>query len=143
MAAGDRRVFIDGCAVNRFALVNVDPLEALDGTVFPLAITPDLEAEYRRALDHLFVPPYVKKLILKLLGRCARHDAQGGGSTDRRLVALASTHLVITDDAKLYRRHAVDHPGLVAWPDIERHLATGGRLADLLSDRATRLIGPA
>ena len=139
MTVHDRRVFIDGCAVNRFALINVDPVRELDDSGFTLAITHDLEAEYRRALDHLFVPPYVKKLVISLLESCERREATGAGSTDRRLVALASVHIVITDDAKLYRRFASDHPGLVAWPEVEARLAAGSELADLVRERATRM----
>ena len=140
MALHDRRVFIDGCAVNRFALLNVDPIRALDGSGLSLALTDDLALEYRRALGHLFVPPYVKTLISRMLACCAHHEAPiDGGSTDRRLVALASAHVVITDDAKLYRQHARDRPGLVAWPDVETYLRARGSLADLVRAHAARM----
>ena len=45
----DVGVFVDSCAVNRLALINVDPTKELAGSELRLAITPDLETEYRRA----------------------------------------------------------------------------------------------
>ena len=133
------RVFIDGCAVNRFALVNLDPAKALAATEFMLAITPELEAEYRRALDHLFVPSYVKALVRALLERGERYgaDIHPGRSADPRLVELSRAALVVTDDTKLYRRSP--QAGMIAWPDVETHLKAGGSLADLLRHRANAL----
>ena len=136
------RVFIDGCAINRFALVNVNPAIALAGSDFTLSITPELAAEYRRALDHLFVPSYVKAAIRILLEKGARYDRDGysGRSADPQLAALSRHALVITDDAKLYRRCA--HPGMIAWPDVETHIRAGDSLADLLRRRARALPSP-
>jgi hypothetical protein len=131
------RLFVDGCAVNRFALVNLDPAKALAGTEFGVAVTPELEAEYRRALDHLFVPSYVKALIRSLLDRSERYgfDIHPGRGADPRLLALSREALVVTDDAKLYRR---DPPaGMIGWPDIEAHLKADGAFVDLLRARAT------
>ena len=141
MTAGGEplHVFIDGCAVNRFALVNLDPAKALAGTEFTLAITPELEAEYRRALDHLFVPSYVKALVGALLDKGERHGTSihPGRCADPRLVMLSRAALVVTDDAKLYRRSP--RGGGIAWPDIETHLKADGALVDLLRSRARAL----
>ena len=132
---GSRHVVIDGCAVNRFALVNVDPTRALADTEFAIAITPALEAEYRRALDHLFVPSYVKRLLRVLLERATpAADPDERVPTDRQLLALARSHLVVTDDAKLYR-NAEAGLGLIPWPDVELHLKADGTLVDLLRAR--------
>ena len=133
------RVFIDGCAVNRIALLNLDPAKALAGTDFRLAITPELETEYRRALDHLFVPSYVKALVRVLLESSELHgrDTRPGRGADPRLAELSRHALVITDDAKLYRR--CPHPGMIAWPDVETHLRAGDPLADVLRRRASAL----
>ena len=73
------RVYIDSCAVNRLALINVDPTQELADSEFRLAVTPDLEHEYRQALDHVFVAPYVKSLLRKLLERCERRGFLGLG----------------------------------------------------------------
>ena len=135
-----RHVFIDSCAVNRFALVNVNPVRALAGGAFTLAVVPALEHEYRAALDHLFVPPYVKGLLRDLLERCERRDppADARGGTDAQLFALARTALVVTDDAKLHRREGQDHGGMFPWSTVEAHLRADGRLPDLLRVHAER-----
>ena len=133
-------VFIDGCAINRFALINVDPVRALAGSGLTLAVTPDLEAEYLRALDHLFVPSYVKALLRAVLGEARRIASPGASpSTDATLIRLARTALVITDDLPLSRRET-DSPGLVAWSELGPYLRDGGTLADDLRRRAA-LIG--
>ncbi len=134
-----RDVFIDSCAVNRFALINVNPPRALAGSAFTLAVIPALEAEYRQALDHLFVPPYVKALLRDLLERCERRGtpaASPRGGTDAQLFALARTALVVTDDAKLHRRGDHERGGMIAWSEVEAHLRADGRLPDLLRARA-------
>ena len=132
------RVFIDGCAVNRFALLNLDPAKALAGSAFTLAITPDLEAEYARALDHLFVPPYVKALVRSLLDRMVRVEApEAGITTDSHLVALARSALVVSDDAALIR--ATDAPGMIAWAEIEAAWRAERPLLDLFRERAAML----
>ncbi len=135
-------VFIDGCAVNRLAIVNLDPVKALAGTEFRVALTPELEAEYTRALDHLFVPSYVKGFLRALLERGERHGVgiHPGRGADPRLVTLARTMLVVTDDAKLYRRSPP--AGMIAWPDLEAHLNADGTLVDLLRRRATAMPNP-
>ena len=159
-------VFIDSCAVNRLALINVDPTKELAGSEFQLAVTPELEIEYRRALDHVYVPPYVKSLIRRLLERCERRvlmdetrDAdlddvdsaeleRRGTSppprhrTDLHLVALAMTDLVITDDRTQIRRWGQGRPGLIPWLEIEADRSAGGQFVELLRDRARRLRHP-
>ncbi len=140
------RIFIDGCAVNRFALVNVRPARALAGSPFTLAVTPDLEAEYTRALDHLFVPSYVKAVLREILAVCERIPVPENWppSTDRQLAYLARAALVVTDDAGLARHAAPgDCLGLIAWSDVEAHLRTDGRLDDLLRERAAGLAAQA
>jgi hypothetical protein len=64
-----RLVFIDSCAVNCFARINLDPTKELHGTEFQVAFTPDLEAEYRQALAHPRVEPHIKQLLGALLER--------------------------------------------------------------------------
>ena len=138
-----RHVFIDSCAVNRFALLNVNPVRALTGSGFTLAVVPPLAVEYREALDHLFVPPYVKAVLRDLLEHCAPLGAPADarrGSTDAQLFALARSALVVTDDAKLHRRTGrADEdragPGMIAWSEVEAHLRADGHLADLLRAR--------
>jgi len=166
----DVGVFIDSCAVNRLALINVDPTKELAGSELRLAITPDLETEYRRALDHVFVPPYVKSLIRRLLERCERRwfsddppdadlvemdfEPDAGRPaivevralpprhrTDLDLVTLAMRDLVITDDRTQIRRWGQDRPGLIPWLEIEANRDAGGRLIELLRERAKRLPG--
>ena len=130
-----RHVFVDSCAVNRFALINVNPVRALAGGAFALAVVPALEVEYREALDHLFVPSYVKGLLRDLLERCERHGAPSGvrGGTDAQLLALSRTALVVTDDAKLHRLGERACPGMIPWSAVEAHLRADGRLPDLLA----------
>ncbi len=141
----EHHVFVDSCAVNRFALLNVNPVRALAGSAFTLAVVPALAVEYREALDHLFVPPYVKALLRDLLERCEPHaapaDARGG--TDAQLAALSRTALVVTDDAKLHRLRAKAREpdaragsGMIPWSAVEAHLRADGRLVDLLAERA-------
>ena len=131
-----QHVFIDGCAVNRFALLNLDPTKVLAGSSFILAFTPDLEAEYRRALDHLFVPPYVKALVRGLLARAARVDLSSAPTTDAGLAALSRTCLVVSDDAALIR---TAFAGMIAWADIEATWRADLPLLDLFRERASRL----
>ena len=133
-----RPVFIDSCAVNRFALINVNPVRALAGGAFSLAIVPALEHEYRAALDHLFVPPYVKTLLRDLLEHCERRETPAGarGGTDAQLRALSRTALVVTDDAKLHRLGDGEGFGMIPWSTVEAHLRTDGPLLDLLRARA-------
>ena len=129
-----RPVFIDSCAVNRFALINVNPVRALAGGAFTLAVMPALEHEYRAALDHLFVPPYVKTLLRDLLEHCERHATPAGarGGTDAQLRLLSRTALVVTDDGKLHRRDDGDGSGMIPWSTVEAHLRADGALPDLL-----------
>ena len=171
-------LFIDSCAVNRLALINVDPTKELAGSEFRLAVTPDLESEYRQALGHVFVPPYVKSLIRRLLEHCERRGFFGwdeptcaglddgylesdeammaiaevpartrernplpSNRTDSHLIALAMTDLVITDDRTQIRRWGQGRPGLIPWLEIETDRDAGGRLIDLLRERAKRLPG--
>lgn len=140
-------VYIDGCAANRFALVNLDPVRALEGSAFHLAITPALEAEYRAALDHLFVPSYVKALLRTLIERSEPIAPEVAGrlpfATDAQLANLAKTALVVTDDIKLHRRWSASCAGLIAWPTVEAHVRADGRLPDLLRQRASLLPAPA
>ncbi len=132
-----RHVFIDSCAVNRFALINVNPVRALAGGTFTPTVVPALEVEYREALDHLFVPPYVKALLRDLLERCERQASPAGarGGTDGQLLALSRTALVVTDDAKLHRLDG-GGPGMIPWSAVESHLRADGALVDLLRARA-------
>ncbi len=136
-------LFIDGCAANRFALVNLDPFRAIAGSGVGLALTPALEAEYRAALDHLFVPSYVKALLRKLIEGCEPIPADIAEhlplSADAQLAALARTALVVTDDGKLYRRWIGESAGLIAWPTVEAHVKSDGRLLDLLLEHAALL----
>ena len=136
-AGMERHVFIDSCAVNRFALIKVNPVRALAGSAFTLAVVPALEHEYRAALDHLFVPPYVKAMLRDLLERCERRGAPADarGATDAQLFALARTAFVVTDDTKLHRREGEDHAGMIPWSIVEAHLRADGRLPDLLRAR--------
>ena len=140
---GTTALFIDGCAANRFALVNLDPFRAIEGSLFRLMLMPSLEAEYRAALDHLFVPSYVKSLLRRLIDGCARipSDVAEGSPipTDAQIATLAKTALVITDDAKLYHRWIDRSVGLIAWPSVEAHVKSNGRLVDLLLEHARRL----
>ena len=104
------RVLVDSCATNRFALLNVDPIKALAGTRFEVAITPGLETEYRQALAHRSVEPHIKTMLRRLL--------EGGAPPWDR---------------------AAGHAGLILWPDLERAWRGGETLAAFLSSRAAAL----
>jgi hypothetical protein len=70
-------VYIDSCAVDRFAENDTDPVDALQGAKFKIAYTPDLEAEYKRALEKPGLCPKVLKLMTKLLGAGVRRGLFG------------------------------------------------------------------
>jgi hypothetical protein len=61
-------LYIDSCAVNRFAEIDLDPIDDLEGTEFEFAYTPDLKAEYEQAIARPDLCPKVRRLLTKLLG---------------------------------------------------------------------------
>ena len=143
MARGDetaRLVFIDSCAVNRFATMNIDPVKASAGSEFVIAMTPDLRAEYQRGLVHRFVEPHIKRLLRALLdgGRLVAPVADDGVSrgVDCELVALSRTEIVVTVDAKPPWDRARGNAGLVVWADLEPELRRGTPLVSILRGRA-------
>jgi hypothetical protein len=120
IAADRRPVYIDSCAVNRFALLNIDPTKDLAGSAFQVAYTPGLRAEYRRALAHRYVEPHIKTLLTKLLERGALRSAETPAEdADQHLVLLSQTEIVITMDRRPPWNRAQHHAGLIFWPDIE------------------------
>lgn len=60
-------LFIDNCAVNRFAEIGLDPVTALQGTGFEIAITPDLATEYQQGKANPKTPPKTKEALEQLL----------------------------------------------------------------------------
>ena len=139
MEGGTRRlVFIDSCAVNRFAGLNLDPTRALAGTEYALAATPDLQGEYRRALAHPYVEPHIKRLLKLLLGAIRSvepPDSERWKGTDCELAALSRTQIVITVDAKPPWDRALGNPGLIVWPQLEARLRGGESLLAVLRSR--------
>ena len=137
------RVLIDGCAVNRFATINVDPSRELAGTPFQLTMTATLETEYRQALAHRFVEPHVKALLRNLLAAASRLppcDRETGTQrgADADLIALSTSAVVVTDDRKaVWTRNA--NPGLIVWRDVEAAIERGVTFLDLVRKRAARL----
>jgi hypothetical protein len=141
--APDRRpVFIDSCAVNRFALVNIDPTKDLAGSAFAVAYTPGLRAEYRRALAHRSVEPHIKALLAKLLERGVLHSAETPvEDADQHLVLLSQREIVITMDRRPPWNRAQDNAGLIFWPDIENVLREHQSLRPVLQARAAAMAG--
>jgi hypothetical protein len=137
----DRRpVFIDSCAVNRFALLNIDPTKDLGGSPFYVAYTPGLKAEYRKALAHRFVEPHIRKLLATLLEKGMLERAgSDAADTDGLLVTLSDTEIVITMDRRPPWNRAKDNAGLIVWPDIEGALREHGSLLPILSARAAAM----
>ena len=137
----DRRpVFIDSSAVNRFALLNIDPTKNLEGSPFRVAYTPGLKSEYRKALAHRFVEPHIKKLLAALLEKGVLVNAESSeADTDGVLAALSETEIVITMDRRPPWNRAQDNAGLIFWPDIEGALREHGSLLPILSARAAAM----
>ncbi len=134
-----RQVFVDSCAVNGFALVNVDPTRALVGSPFQVAYTAGLAAEYRQALAHRRVEPHIKALLRRLLEHGLLVETAGlpHDETDSTLVALSSRAFVVTRDRKPPWDRAIGNRGLLIWCDIERELKAGATLAAILQARAS------
>lgn len=132
------RLFVDSCAVNGFALLNVDPTKALAGSPFHVAYTAGLEAEYRQALAHRFVEPHIKAMLRRLLGHGTpyREAKSPSQETDLTLVALSRRDFVVTRDRKPPWDRAAGHRGLLLWCDLERDLRAGATLAEILRSRA-------
>jgi hypothetical protein len=139
--APDRRpVVIDSCAVNRFALLNIDPTKNLEGSPFYVAYTPGLRAEYRKALAHRFVEPHIRTLLAALLEKGVLVRAESSeADTDGVLAALSETEIVITMDRRPPWNRAQDNAGLIFWPDIEGALREHGSLLPILSARAAAM----
>lgn len=135
-------MFIDGCAVNRFAGLNLNPIKALENTEFAVAVTPDLATEYARALAHRAVEPHIKALLARLLEQgmapAATPIPPDPRGTDWTLMALAQKDLVITHDRKGPWREA-KAPGLVFWAQIEPAIRSGATLAEILRLAARRI----
>jgi hypothetical protein len=137
------RVFIDGCAVNRFATINVDPARELAGTPFELALTPALEEEYRQALAHRRVEPHIKALLRTLLAAATSLPVEefvpnGRTTVDADLIALSTSSVVVTDDRKAVWTRAAN-PGLILWRDVEAAITRGVSFLDLVQKRAAKL----
>ena len=131
------QLFVDSCAVNGFALANVDPTRALNGSPFHVAYTEGLEAEYRQALAHRFVEPHIKALLRRLLehGTLFRQPRPTLEETDAALVMLARRAFVVTRDRKPPWDRAAGHRGLLIWSELERELRTGVALPSILERR--------
>ncbi len=136
--APERLLFVDSCAVNGFALANVDPTKALAGSPFRVAYTPGLAGEYRQALAHRRVEPHIKALLRRLLEHGLTYAAEGIApeeATDTTLVALSRHAFVVTRDRKPPWDRAAGNRGLLVWSDVERVLRNGATLADLLQSK--------
>ncbi len=133
----DPLLFVDSCAVNGFALANVDPTKALAGSAYRVVATPGLRAEYRRALDHRLVEPHIKALLQRLIDHAALHEAaeRPQDGTDETLVALSRRAFVVTRDRKPPWDRAVGNPGLLLWNDVEVELKRGATLVEILDAR--------
>ena len=143
MAARSRHlVFVDSCAANRFAAMNLDPGKELDGSRFQLAYTPGLHAEYRQALDHPLVEPHIKTWLRRLIAHCIPHAPTPGKSTDDELVAMSRHHFVITLETKPPWDRAARQVGLIIWPGLEASLRAGDTLLSVLRSRAPYLDEP-
>ena len=131
------RLFVDSCAVNGFALANVDPTRALTGSPFHVAYTQGLEAEYRQALAHRFVEPHIKAMLRRLLehGTLDRAPSAAWEETDSVLVALSREAFVVTRDRKPPWDRATGHRGLLIWSDVERELKAGATLPSIRAAR--------
>ncbi|WP_158809223.1 hypothetical protein [Beijerinckia sp. L45] len=142
-AARDHRpVFIDSCAVNRFALVNIDPTKDLAGSAFAVAYTPGLRTEYRGALAHRYVEPHIKALLAKFLEKGVLHGAEmPTENADLHLVLLSQTEIVITMDRRPPWNRAQSNPGLIFWPDIEDALREHQSLLPILLAHAAAMAG--
>ena len=139
-----RLVFIDSCAVNRFAGLNLDPTQAVDGSEFVVAYTPDLAAEYRQGLGAAFVEPHIKRLLRILLERGRPIAAPGTDDvrfrgTDVELVRLSLSQIVITLDTKPPWTRATDNPGLLPWREVEADLRKDIPFVAILRSRARGL----
>ena len=134
-------VFIDSCAVNRFALLNIDPTKDLAGSAFQVAYTPGLATEYRKALAHRYVEPHIKVLLAKLLERGVLRSTETAADADTALVLLSRTEIVITMDRKPPWNRAQGNAGLIFWPDIEEALREHQSLLPVLQARAVEMAG--
>ena len=133
-----RLLFVDSCAVNGFALANVDPIKALAGSPFRVAYTPGLAGEYRQALAHRWVEPHIKALLRRLLEHGSPYAAEHAApdeETDTTLVALSRRAFVVTRDRKPPWDRAAGHHGLLIWSDVDDALRSGAILADLLQSK--------
>ena len=131
-------LFVDSCAVNGFALANVDPTKALAGSPFRVAYTPGLAGEYRQALAHRWVEPHIKALLRRLLEHGSTYAAERAAQeeeTDATLVALSRRAFVVTRDRKPPWDRAAGNRGLLIWSDVDDALRGGAILIDLLQSK--------
>jgi hypothetical protein len=61
-------IYIDSCALDRLVEFGIDPIVALDGTEFALAVTPDLMTEYKAVMEANGASPAVRALASRMLG---------------------------------------------------------------------------
>ncbi len=134
----DPLLFVDSCAVNGFALANVDPTKALAGSAYRVAATAGLQAEYRRALEHRLVEPHIKTLLKRLIDHATLHEVaeRPQDGTDETLVGLSRRAFVVTRDRKPPWDRAADNLGLLLWNDVEVELKRGATLVEILDARS-------
>lgn len=63
-------VYFDNNVLHEIVDANIDPVSALSGSEFQIAVTPDLATEYRQAIDNFKVSDAEREVCRRLLGAC-------------------------------------------------------------------------